>query len=44
MMPIYLGAAMLAYAQGSGDWNAVKTAFVDGWAVEYAKANASPSA
>ena len=44
MMPIYIGAAMLAYAQGSGDWNAVKTAFVDGCAVEYAKANASPSA
>ncbi|KAA8826291.1 ABC transporter substrate-binding protein [Bifidobacterium myosotis] len=30
-----LGNAMLEYAQGTGDWNAVKTAFVDGWASEY---------
>jgi raffinose/stachyose/melibiose transport system substrate-binding protein len=26
---------MLEYAQGTGDWDAVKTAFVDGWAKEY---------
>lgn len=32
-----LGAAMLEYAQGSGDWNAVRTAFVDGWAAESAQ-------
>lgn len=30
-----LGNAMLEYTQGTGDWNAVKTAFVDGWASEY---------
>lgn len=35
-----LGAAMLEYAQGTGDWSAVETAFVDGWATEYAAANA----
>ena len=29
-----LGAAMLEYAQGTGDWNAVERAFVDGWAQE----------
>jgi raffinose/stachyose/melibiose transport system substrate-binding protein len=34
-----LGSAMLEYAQGTGDWDAVKTAFVDGWATEYANAN-----
>jgi len=30
-----LGSALLEYAQGTGDWNAVKTAFVDGWKTEY---------
>ena len=30
-----LGNALLEYAQGTGDWNAVKTAFVDNWATEY---------
>lgn len=35
-----LGSAMLEYAQGTGEWDAVKTAFVDGWATEYAAANA----
>ena len=30
-----LGAAMLEYAQGTGDWDKVKTAFVEGWASEY---------
>lgn len=34
-----VGAAMVAYAQGKGDWNAVKTAFVNGWKSEYDKAN-----
>lgn len=32
-----LGAAMLEYAQGTGDWNAVRAAFVDGWAAESAQ-------
>lgn len=31
-----LGAALLEYAQGTGDWDAVRTAFVEGWATEYA--------
>lgn len=30
-----LGNALLEYAQGTGQWDAVKTAFVDGWASEY---------
>ena len=30
-----LGAAMLEYAQGTGDWDKVRTAFVEGWASEY---------
>lgn len=30
-----LGNALLAYAQGTGKWNAVKDAFVNGWAKEY---------
>ena len=30
-----LGSALLEYAQGTSDWNAVKTAFVDGWKTEY---------
>lgn len=34
-----LGSAMLEYAQGTGKWDAVKTAFVDGWAKEYQAAN-----
>lgn len=34
-----LGSAMLEYAQGTGDWDAVVTAFVDGWATEYQAAN-----
>ena len=34
-----LGSAMLEYAQGTGDWDAVKTAFVDNWATEYKNAN-----
>lgn len=35
-----VGSALLEYAQGTGDWDAVKTAFVDGWAKEYAAVNA----
>ena len=35
-----VGSALLEYAQGTGDWNGVVTAFVDGWATEYAAANA----
>lgn len=34
-----LGAALLEYAQGTGDWENVRKAFVDGWAVEYQAAN-----
>ena len=30
-----LGSAMLEYAQGTGDWSAVKKAFVDNWKTEY---------
>jgi len=30
-----LGSALLQYAQGTGKWDAVKTAFVDNWAKEY---------
>lgn len=36
-----VGSALLEYAQGTGEWDAVKTAFVDGWATEYAAANAA---
>ena len=32
-------AALTDYAQGTGDWDAVVTAFVDNWATEYAAAN-----
>lgn len=31
-----LGSALLEYAQGTGDWEAVRAAFVDNWAAEYA--------
>ena len=34
-----VGSALLEYAQGTGDWAAVQTAFVDGWATEYAASN-----
>lgn len=33
-----VGSALLEYAQGTGEWGAVETAFVDGWATEYAAA------
>lgn len=35
-----VGSALLEYAQGTGDWDAVTSAFVDGWATEYAAAHA----
>lgn len=34
-----VGSALLEYAQGTGDWAAVESAFVDGWATEYAAVN-----
>lgn len=34
-----VGSALLEYAQGTGEWDAVKTAFIDGWATEYAATN-----
>lgn len=34
-----VGSALLEYAQGTGEWDAVVKAFVDGWASEYAAAN-----
>lgn len=34
-----VGAALTEYAQGTGTWDQVVTAFVDGWATEYAAAN-----
>ena len=34
-----VGNALLEYAQGTGNWDAVKTAFVDRWAEEYRATN-----
>ena len=34
-----VGSALLEYAQGTGTWDAVRTAFVDGWKTEYAAAH-----
>ena len=34
-----LGSALTAYAAGTGDWDGVVSAFVDGWASEYAMNN-----
>lgn len=34
-----VGSALLEYAQGTGDWAAVESAFVEGWATEYAAVN-----
>ena len=31
-----VGSALTAYAAGTGDWDGVVSAFVDGWATEYA--------
>ncbi len=39
-----VGSALLEYAQGTGTWDDVKTAFVDGWATEYAAANGDAEA
>ena len=36
-----VGSALLEYAQGTGTWDVVVKAFVDGWATEYAAANAA---
>ena len=36
-----LGQAMLAYAQGTGSWDAVRKAFVDNWKTEYDNAHAN---
>ena len=32
-------SALTDYSAGNGEWDAVKTAFVDGWAAQYAKQN-----
>ena len=32
-------SALTDYSAGNGDWTAVQTAFVDGWAAQYAKQN-----
>ena len=34
-----LGSALAGYAAGTSDWGAVRTAFVDNWAAEYAAVN-----
>ena len=34
-----VGSALTAYAAGTGDWNGVVSAFVDGWASEAAAVN-----
>lgn len=34
-----VGSALTEYAQGTGEWTAVETAFVDGWKTEYDAAN-----
>lgn len=34
-----VGSALLEYAQGTGEWDDVVTAFVDGWATEYQAVN-----
>ena len=34
-----VGSALTAYAAGTGDWDGVVSAFVDGWAAEYALVN-----
>jgi len=34
-----VGNALLEYAQGTGDWSTVETAFVDGWKTEYEAAH-----
>lgn len=34
-----VGSALLEYAQGTGEWSKVESAFVGGWATEYQAAN-----
>lgn len=34
-----VGSALLEYAQGTGEWDTVKAAFVDGWKTEFEAAN-----
>lgn len=34
-----VGSALMEYAQGTGEWDAVVSAFVDGWASEYQATN-----
>ena len=34
-----VGQSLLEYAQETGEWDAVVTAFVDGWASEYQLTN-----
>ena len=34
-----VGSALLEYAQGTGNWEAVQSAFVEGWASEYQAVN-----
>ena len=34
-----VGSALTAYSAGTGTWDDVKTAFIDGWAAEYALTN-----
>ncbi len=34
-----VGSALTAYAAGTGDWDGVVSAFVDGWATEYSLVN-----
>ena len=34
-----VGSALTAYAAGTGTWDNVKSAFVNGWAAEYSKVN-----
>ncbi len=36
-----LGSALTAYAAGTGEWSAVESAFVEGWAKEYAALGAA---
>ena len=36
-----VGSALLEYAQGTGEWDSVVSAFVDGWATEYVAAHAN---
>ncbi|MEG2287405.1 MAG: carbohydrate ABC transporter substrate-binding protein, partial [Ruthenibacterium sp.] len=35
-----VGSALTAYSAGTGDWDGVVKAFVEGWAAEYKLANA----